>query len=574
MNPKHARRRAWAGGGAILLVAALLRRWALGTPDLWGDEILFLRMCAPDLSSVDIVRTHLNSFSVIGHLPVAGVLFNAFFRLTGLTGATDLPPGWVRLPAVGLGLLAILFTGLWVARTSPRGARAGWWAAWISAVQFGHIWYSREAYYYPALLAFGAASLWTGFRLLTPPPAEGAADRRWVWRVGWLVALTGLVFSHPSGLALAVGLAVYAAVLMAADRKLLADRMWVVASALLMGLGVRMLAGTGQAGHPHMAMLRFPAWVVAGDVVEALGLGPGLLRLSASLAGLAIGVALLARARGAPRAVRAAAALPLFLFFAVHMGGRVLFYQSRYFILLLPFFAWFFAEAIVAGLVRVPDRWRRPAAVAAGALLLIQVLPGLDGLYELRAKRDAHASLARAMETHLAPGTVVFWEGGHALRFIPGFHQPATRLHFSALPDASARAYREGKVESMLTEARAALPAVAYVEWMGLSGYAQRRELGPQHTPDEFVRRLTSQFGGCIEVRDPVLEHMMRARWHPVSVPRWADDAEGRMDAAVESATMRMYFSAPRPQRPSVRPPLPPARPGTGDMDGSTGSDR
>lgn len=560
MTASTTRLRALAGGGAILLVAALLRLWKLGRPDLWGDEILFLGLCAPDLTAGGIIASHLRSFGVIGHLPVAGVLFNAFFHLTGLTGSVDLPPGWVRLPAVGLGLLSIMFTALWVARASPRGARAGWWAAWISTVQFGHIWYSREAYYYPALLAFGSAALWTGFRLLAPL-AESAAWRRRVWRAGWLAALTGLVFSHPSGLALAAGLAVYAAALMAADRKLSVDRIWVAATALLAGLAVRMLAGGGQAGHPHMAMLRFPAWVAAGDVFESMGLGPGWVRLVLTAAGALAGAMLLARARAAPRAVRAAAALPLILFLAVHMGGRVLFYQSRYFLLLLPFFAWFFAEAIAAGLARLPDRWRRPAAVAAGALLLIQVLPGLDGLYELRAKRDAHASLARAMETHLPSGTVVLWEGGHALRFIPGFHRPSIPLRFGALPDASPRAYLSGEVEAMLAEARAAFPSVAYVEWMGMSGYAQRIQTGPSRPPSWFVRRLTEQFGRCIEVRDPALERMMRARWHPVSVPRWADHAEMRMDAAVEGATMRMYISAPHPEHPPVRPPLPPAQP-------------
>ena len=535
----------WYGLSAILLAAAALRLWHLGVPSLWGDEILFLNRCHPDRSIGDIVSFHLATFEVIGHLPLGAALFNAFFRFMGWFSSGGLSTAMVRMPAVLLGLVSLAGTALWVARQSPNGWRCGLWSAWILAWQFSHIWYAREARYYAALLAFGAGLLWAGFRLLEQP--ESGAPRGWGPRIAWLVMLAGLTFSHPSGLALAAALALHAGWLMARDRRFDRNRLWLCASVVVLGLLVWGLAGAGQPGAAHDADYRFGIGVILADLLVSLGFGPGLVRMTSTALLLVTGGVVLARASVASPSVRWAALPLVSCLLIVHWGGRTMPYHPRYFLLLLPFFAWFLAEAINTFTTRLPERWRGAVTVLLGLLIAAQTVPGLMGLYALNAKRDAPAQLVAAMNERLPPGTIALWDGSHALRFVPEFLDTRTPILFGAVRDASRAAYATGTLNADLEAIQHAFPSVSYLEWIGMRAYHDRRHLPPDQAPPQLTDRLLNQFGTALVVADPALEQLMASGWYPGSVPRLAPDRAARLEALADSARMILYHTVPPP---------------------------
>ena len=175
MNPWRAR-----SGGAGALFAALLlagiglRAWRVGQPDLWGDEILYLRMCRPEMSAGQVVDAHLSSYKYIGHLPSTAILTNLGLKLQGVRTKDQVTPLNARLPSVVMGGVTLALLALWVFQLSGSRLQA-LLALGITAFSFVHIWYSREAYYYPGELLYAALVLVTGTPLLRGGLGRGRA---------------------------------------------------------------------------------------------------------------------------------------------------------------------------------------------------------------------------------------------------------------------------------------------------------------------------------------------------------------------------------------------------------------
>ncbi len=533
----------------VLAIALWGRVFRLGQPDLWGDETLFLKLCDPQLSVAKVISNHLSSFSTTGHLPVVAVINNIAFNLLGIHSTSQITAGIGRTPGVIMGFLSIIVMALWIRRQAVRKVPLILPIA-VIAFCFGHWWYSREAYYYPGLMLLSAVVLLAVSHLLDAVPAEaadgGAArdGRSIFWAAVFLVGVAALIFSHGSVMSLAVPLGVYALVRGLRQRRQSWPPYLIFGAVVVCCAGVLMAAGTGQQKAPWIDAYRFPPWVSAVDVLEFYGLGPGWLRLVISAGLVAVGALAVWRARR-PAARGVLVLLPV-IFLLVHFGSRNQMYQLRYFLPVLPFLLWLFTEALAWGVSRLPAARRSLALACVVVALGANMLPGFVMAADMHAKRDALASFARAMDAHLAPGTLCIWEGGHCMNFIPRFHVPKTPFTYTWL-DAMPVDYLEGRVLQKLKAARRAFPFVAYLEWGAMNSYYSALLSGPSRPPSHFDREFSDLFGGNrVAVGDPVLEQLMRTRWAPTAaVPRLADDEPARLQGAIWQSVMHMYYTRP-----------------------------
>jgi len=120
------------------------------------------------------------------------------------------------------------------------------------------------------------------------------------------------------------------------------------------------------------------------------------------------------------------------------------------------------------------------------------------------------------------------WDGGHALRFLPGFHVPHRLFTYGALPDSSPEAYVKGTVEQQLTNLRRAFPAVAYLEWGGLKGVYARNVVGGAARVAQINTRVAALFPHHEIFCDPIRREFLDSGWMP-GIPRLLADREERV---------------------------------------------
>lgn len=532
---------AWAAAAALGLLAAgtALRLYRLGQPALWGDEILYLRMSRPPLSTADVVRSHLRTYRYAGHLPASALLTLWGLRCQGARGRGEVDPHAARLPTAAVGALTTLLLAAWVGRLSGR-LQSGLLALAVSTFSYVHIWYSREAYYYAGQIAYAVLALLCVDALASRRPARRTAAP---WCALLILSAWALAFSHPTGSTLLAVAALHTlAVALWKDRSRVSP--YAVSAVLALSVfSVVLIAGVSENRTPYVSVYRYPFWTVALDLLETFGLGPGLWRRLASASLLLAGAAAVARTRN-DRVRWLLLAVPA-LFLLIHLGGRRTAYRSRYFLLMWPFVVWLLTAGLDALLNRVPAR-RRPAAFLGLCLLLAaQVAPGLKGLYALRGKRDQIKPLRDVMDRELADGTLCLWDVSHAAQFIPRFYTPRTTLLFSAFGAVPPGAYLDGTLERYLRNLREAFPLCAYIEWSGMNTYLARRVAGPARSPASFRREIAALFGAHRAIGDPALDRLMRSRWYPPGVPLLADDYAERLQAESDFAVLHLYFATP-----------------------------
>jgi len=126
--------------GALIRIAA-----AVGNGRFWFDEIITWEIAARPWSEMG------KYLAMENHPPLHYLIVAAWMRLFGAGEIV------VKMSSVLAGALGIWVTGLFGKRLF--GARAGLWAAGITALSTYHIFFSAEARMYPWLYLFGTLSL-------------------------------------------------------------------------------------------------------------------------------------------------------------------------------------------------------------------------------------------------------------------------------------------------------------------------------------------------------------------------------------------------------------------------------
>jgi len=138
---------------AILMLAAALRLWGLGSKSLWVDEIL----------AVERSHTlrHALAFCSLNHEPPLR------YYLVHYLARFNPPELFVRLPSFvfGVATIALLW---WLARTL-FGARVGIVAAFLLALSYWHVVQCQDARMYAVMMFFWTLSLILFFRVLETP---------------------------------------------------------------------------------------------------------------------------------------------------------------------------------------------------------------------------------------------------------------------------------------------------------------------------------------------------------------------------------------------------------------------
>src|SRR3989338_8772221 len=127
--------------GALIRIAA-----GVGNGRFWFDEIITWEIAARPWSEMG------KYLAMENHPPLHYLIVAAWMRLFGAGEIV------VKMSSVLAGALGIWVTGLFGKRLF--GARAGLWAAGITALSTYHIFFSAEARMYTWLYLFGKLSLW------------------------------------------------------------------------------------------------------------------------------------------------------------------------------------------------------------------------------------------------------------------------------------------------------------------------------------------------------------------------------------------------------------------------------
>jgi len=516
---------------ALLIMTTGLRLYRLGMPDLWGDEILYLRMCHPGLSVTETILEHTRSYSYIGHLPSAAVLTNLGLKAMGASGKHDITAFAARLPSVAMGVVTVALLGLWVFRMS-RNTWAALSCLAVGGLSFLHIWYSREAYHYPGEVLYAVMVGFLTFELTAP---EASFRRSMALLVA--AATSGLLvtFSHPTGALMPAVLAVYAL----GVALLWQRRNWrLYVGVLLLGALAAapiLMAGTGQdrasTGQRPWSFAPVETW----HLVQFMTLGPGWWRgvLGIVLLGLGAGTVL----RTGSRREKLILLMAPLLLLAIHVGRNYP-YRPRYSLLLWPFTIHLLARG-VGGLCDVlPAKRRYLALVAFIVLLALMALPGYRELYRLRAKRDQYETLTRELDARLPPGAVCVWDEGHALRFVPDFHQPKIPLLFGSLPNASVAAFEQGAAQRNLKALSASFPAVALIEY-GSSTDKTSDALRKQGKT--FRDTVVAILPEHVEITDPGFASLVNSGWYPNIVPSAVRNMDETKQLAITSAGVHLF---------------------------------
>ncbi len=515
----------------LLIMAAGLRLYRLGMPDLWGDEILYLRMCHPGLSVMETILEHTRSYSYIGHLPSTAVLTNLGLKAMGAKGKSDITSFNARVPSVMMGVMTLVLLALWLARISGN-AWVGLSCLAVGAFSYLHIWYSREAYHYPGEILY-AVVLCFAFWEAT---VAGLSPKKSIALLT-VTSFSALLaaFSHPTGALMPAVLAVNAlGVALLWER-----RNWrlYVSALILAGIAVTpmLMAGTGQQRNsvPRPWMNFFAeTW----HLLQFMTLGPGLWRgvMGAILLGIGVSAVL---QHGARREKLLLLLFPLLLV-TIH-SSRTYPYIPRYFLLLWPFATWILARAIGWLCMAASGAGRGCVLAVVTGGLILSAVPGYIRLYAIEGKRDCQAMLRDELDSRLPEGTICVWDGGHALRFVPDFHPTKKLMLFGALPDSSLASYEQGRVQQSLRLLASSFPSVAFIEW----GHAT-------HNPGDDILSSGQAFGRQVSAILPEhvgvlgagFEELVRSGWYPCTTPRLLADSAKRDQSGISHAVQHVYY--------------------------------
>lgn len=415
---------------ALTAVALVARLLYLGRADLWCDEILFITLATPPHTPWQVILSHWQQISAIGHMPLGAAMHNVvLWAFAGLSEDLSHAAFLQRLPAVLWCTLQVPMVYLLGALVSSR--REGRTAAAVMALSTFPIFFAREAYYYAPLMLWGTISLVIFVSIVK----AGRATRGALGLLALSFAATALCHINGVTLSLAALLVVTGCLLVnrypspgaRAEARGLYLRLWPASAAGLAAAAPffvrRILHPSGQVFQEQQPSALQALHDFLGKTLLGTNLPLGVLGWL--LIALAV-VAAVRRGEGRPVRLVALAlfAIPfvIILFSAIHT-----LYFARYFNAILALYY----VLIAMGLGWLADAWgrggQRPAlaryahAGLVALLLAPHVFLFLPESYRLPAKGVNYGGIARWLNANLPPGTPYVMESAYELRFTSGF---------------------------------------------------------------------------------------------------------------------------------------------------------
>ena len=408
--------------GGILLLALVLRLWALGKAGLWQDEMAFGLLTRPDLNLPELITAARDYILSVGQMPFTVWLQNLFIRgVQGWVPDALKDPFWMRLPAVVFGLMAVGGVFRLVEQLADR--RHGLMAAFLFSVMFFPVYYAREAYCYSSVIAAAAWSTACAVRYASgraPSWKTAVASAAWAWV---------LVYSHLNGslyfgsAGLVTGLLWLHALRRGAAGRELARRL-----ALLLALWTGVLLSVmpyllrfvfENKVHTSGSFTQTPVWLILQDPVAKMFFGESAPGLVVSWGLFLLGLFASYR-RGGPARCLAVVAVVDWLIIGL-VTSRSLYLSSRYFAPLAPIFCWLLVAALAWLAARIKFLPKALPALA-GIVAVVHVGLFLTPMYGLRDKDLGFARIADWLNQNLEPGTPYLMESAYELRWVSSYH--------------------------------------------------------------------------------------------------------------------------------------------------------
>lgn len=506
----------------VVLMALVLRVAALPHTDLAPHEIRLARLAAPPVTPWAALAAAWSDDPLDGVTPMGALLANAGWWLIH-PFAGDLPrsPGWLRLPFVAAGLLAVGFLG--AAARRAAGPRVGIAASVLMACSVFPIIVARDAGPAVWVLCAGTAAL----RCLVEVAQRAETSRYWL--AAFVLSLLAAVAVSPGAFVWALGSAAGLGVLARASgpdiRRL---RPWLACAAGTAALGA--LAWIAAPSPPSIGQGPRAGWAVSA--LGSLFWGHSVLALAPTFVLLLAGAAACWRADARRAALRAILASAVVTAIVVAWAGTASLHTAGWLVALAPV-AYLLAalglEALCSGWAEDKERPGASWRVGAGLVAAV-VVPGvlfMPTVYALPAKGQDYGGVARWLQANVRPGTPYLLEDAGERIFLED--QGRTPHHVAAVPDpggaqcADVQRQREGLREMALRFPEAPLVRAAP------TGRDPASRCGAWAWPDDFYRQR-------VELRNDALRQVLA--WG-----LWPDLAYGRSRESQCSAVI--LYNAP-----------------------------
>jgi len=421
--------REWKGLGLILLTGLILRILFLGRCSLWQDEMGFITLADPQATLGELARQSWGWILSIGQQPLGFMLQNIYMRLfSPFVDNIMFDPFWARLHWLLWGVAAV--GGVFAMVRAVRGREAAMLSAFLFAVSFYPVFYSREVYPYAGVMAAAAFSAYFAYRHVF------LSARPWKWALACAGSTLVLVYLHLNGVVFYVMLSAVIGLVWlkgyvghrAAERPpWVRQATYLILCLLLVGLAVSpYVLRFVLLNKAHTQGSTFPLWMILQDPIAKYFLGermPALVVAWLVVGGGVIAVLLGRGERATAGRMLAVTGLAAWLLIG-WSTARSQYLSARYFAPVAPVMFWLFAEGLLATgrVVKGVKLARLIPLLLAGVYALIHLALYLPGLYALRDKDVGFGRIADWLNTNLQPGMPYLMESAYELRWVSGYH--------------------------------------------------------------------------------------------------------------------------------------------------------
>ena len=521
---QHARRDRASSGvrflfWSILVVALLSRVIWLDRTSYMIDEINVIRDAVQAKSYSDIWKTEIARFGTYHRLPLLMTIIRASVEVFGEKAKYFPSEVSARMPFALIGVASLVLA--YLLGRDLRDRRLGLWLMFLMAFNTFHVFYSREAYDYIAVVFFTVGLLWCTVRMIHRWEWEQAVDVREA--AGYAIFSTGLLQAHLSGL---LFLGPYTALLAAylvwdpARRKLLHGKslvLWMASMGVSFLVFLPFLVRVfGFKSQDAVDAHRFSASAVV-DVIGRMGWGEAWWALLPFLAALAAGV--VAARRSPDRRLFILLALQAAAYFAIQSFMlRVSRFEVRYYSPLFPFLILLAALGLDFAGQWISEKRKQIATplphVVLALPLLAWMLPSVWMVSRLECRSQSYKPVANWVMANMPNNGIYSYWNGYEARGVPSVYQTPGR--FVAYPTvwSTAEDYIRLQVRQRLTSFFLRFPQACYVE------LSPNDILAPHETHNEPIQR-DKLFAHQDWIKDPAYQKLVEWKTLPLGEAQW-----------------------------------------------------